>query len=559
MDCHEAVYSNNYYDIIASQSSERPSFQELCTQDLADRYVVLYLNRDEVPPLSVGVYKYINIPKCYTILDQSALEASGIIRVQTQRNLNLFGNGIMIGFIDTGIRYENDIFRNSDGSSRIVAIWDQTDDTGPHPQGFIYGTEYGKREIDYALLQENPQEYVPVTDEIGHGTMMAAIAAGGEDVENDFTGAAPYADIAVVKLKPAKQYLREFYYIREGAVAYQENDVFAAVDYLNKLAALRGEPLVLCIGLGTNQGHRGSGGRLTSYLDDVASMYRRAVCIAVGDEANARHHFYGGVSQGTSERVEINVTEDMSGFVTELWAHSSELFAISVTSPTGEVLPRVSVWNGQQQKQFFLLENTKVVVDYQLGSERSREQLIHIDFENPVRGLWVVEVFPYRISDGNFNMYLPISDFLEEEVYFVRSNPDMTLTVPSSSKIPMAVGGYNSVTNGVYLESGRGYSMDGNIKPDYVAPAVNILTVNQFGRYDRMTGTCAAVAISSGACALLMEWNVFNRGNRFVNSIDLRNQIINGTLKMPNQLYPNREEGYGRLDIYQSILNMRNL
>ena len=231
------------------------------------------------------------------------------------------------------------------------------------------------------------------------------------------------------------------------------------------------------------------------------------------------------------------------------------MFAVSITSPTGEVMPRVSVWNGQQQKQRFLLENTFVIIDYQLGSEKSREQLIHIDFSNPVRGLWQIEVFPYRISDGTFNMYLPITNFLEEDVYFVRSNPDMTLTVPSSAKFPMAVGGYNSVTDGIYIESGRGYSMDGAIKPDFAAPAVNVFSQNKFGQYEGMTGTCAAVAISAGACALLMEWNITHIDNRNVNSVELRNQIINGTRRISNQLFPNREEGYGRLD----VLNMRNL
>lgn len=559
MHCSEAVYSNNYYDIIGSVTIPEPAIENLCQQKISNQYIIYYLNRDEVPPLSIGTYKYINIPKCYTILDQNALEASGITRVQTQRNLELFGDGVLIGFLDTGIQYENDAFRNTDGSSRIVSIWDQSIDTGPHPEGFIYGTEYTKADIDFALQQENPREFVPQRDEIGHGTMLAAIAAGSEDFRHDFIGAAPYADIAMVKLKPAKQYLRDFYYIKDDAVAYQENDIFTAIDYLNKLADKRGEPLVLCIALGTNQGNRGSGGRLTSFLDDIASIPRRAVCIAVGDEANARHHYYGSVSENTSNRVEINVTEDMKGFIVELWGRSSELFAVSLTSPTGEILQRVAVWNGQQQKQRFLLENTVVIIDYQLGSERSREQLIHIKFENPVRGLWIVEVFPYRISDGNFNMYLPISEFLEEEVYFVRSNPDMTITVPSSAKFPMAVGGYNSITNGVYLESGRGYTTEGNIKPDYVAPAVNVMTKNQFGQTDRMTGTSASAAIAAGASALLMEWNIDYIDNRTVNSIELRNQIINGTLKLPNQLFPNREEGYGRLDIYQSILNMRNL
>lgn len=558
MDCQEAVYSNDFYDIILNQS-DVVDLEDICSQYVANRYVIYYLNRALVPPLSVGTYKYINIPRCYTILDQTALESSGITKVQNQRNLRLKGDGILIGFLDTGIQYENSVFRNTDGSSRIVAIWDQSLRSDRPPEGFLYGTEYTKEEIDYALRQENPRDYVRQTDDNGHGTKLAAIAAGSEDAANDFIGAAPYADIAVVKLKPAKEYLRDFYYIRKDAVAYQENDIFTALDYLNRLADKRKQPLVICFGLGTNQGDRGDSSRIASYLDDIASLYGRAVCIAVGSEANARHHFYGNVNENMSERVEINVTEDMRGFTAELWGRFSELFAVSVISPTGEVLPRAPVWNGQQARQNFLLENTTVVVDYQLGSTRSREQLIHMDFQNPSRGIWVVEVFPYRITDGNYHIYLPISDFLEQEVYFIRSNPDTTLTIPSSAEFPMAVAGYNAITGGVYIESGRGYSVDGSIKPDYAAPAVNVFTQNQFGQFDTVTGTSAAAAIAAGACALLMEWNISFMNNPIVNSIELRNQIINGTQRIQNQLYPNREEGYGRLDIYQSILNMRNL
>ena len=101
--------------------------------------------------------------------------------------------------------------------------------------------------------------------------------------------------------------------------------------------------------------------------------------------------------------------------------------------------------------------------------------------------------------------------------------------------------------------------MDGTIKPDFAAPAVEVFTQNKFGRYEKMTGTSAAAAISAGACALLMEWNIDFMDNRTVNSIELRNQIVNGARKLENQLYPNREEGYGRLDLYQTILNMRSV
>ncbi len=560
MNCQDAVYSNDFYDIIISNVDESQEKADLCSQKINGRYTVYYINQEEAPSLTIANYSYSSIPNLYTTLDQLALEESGIIRVQNQKNLELKGRGILIGFVDTGIAYENSGFRNEDGSSRIVAIWDQTRPSENPPEGFIYGTEYEKSDLDYALSQENPRDFVPETDEIGHGTMLASIAAGSEDISNDFIGVAPYADIAMVKLKPAKQNLRDFYYIREGAAAFQENDILAGIDYLNRLAEKRGEPLVICFGLGNSLGDHGGRGRLAEYLDEISVMRRHGVCVAVGNEANARHHYYGTVSDDGLDRIEMNVTKDMEGFQMEIWANAPERFAISIISPTGDVMQSASSVVGQGvQRRFFLLENTTAVVNYQSGGLRRQNQLIHVEFQNPAAGIWVIEVFPVQIYTGNFHVYLPMKDFLMEEVFFLRSNPDTTLTVPSGAALPMTVGGYDAVTGGGYLESGRGYSLDNTINPDFVAPAVNIPAQDNRGNYGRITGTSAAAAIASGASALLLEWNIRYIDNRTVNSVEMKNQIINGTKRMENQLYPNRVEGYGRLDLYQTLLNMRNL
>ncbi|MCM1257522.1 MAG: S8 family peptidase [Roseburia sp.] len=559
MNCQDAVYSNDYYDILVSSVDVVKGGEELCRQKVADYYTVYYVNSADVPPLTIANYYHSSIPKLYTTLDQRSLEESGIIRVQNQRNFELRGRGILIGFVDTGITYTNSAFRNLDGSSRIVAIWDQTRPSETPPYEFIYGTQYLKSDIDYALQQENPLDFVPQVDDNGHGTMLASIAAGSEDLQKDFIGAAPYADIAMVKLKPAKENLREFYYIREGAVAYQENDILAGIDYISRLAEERQQPLVLCIGLGNNQGDHGEGGRLASVLDAMSVRRRHAICVAVGNEANARHHYYGALSPNTSETVEMNVTKNMRGFQMELWANAPEVYALSIISPTGEVLPKVPVYANQQQRLSFLLENTTVIVNYQTGGLRSRNQLIHIEFQNPAPGIWKLEVFPSIIYSGNFHIYLPMTDFLEEEVFFLRSNPDTTLTIPSGAASPISVAGYNAYTDGAYLDSGRGYSLEGTINPDFAAPAVNVYAQNQRGDYVTMTGTSAAAAIASGAAALLLEWNINYMNNPTVNAIEIKNQLINGTRQLPNELYPNRMEGYGRLDLYQTLLRMRNV
>ena len=215
-NCDAFIRSNNTYDIlIARESLEISDDRAECIQNIGEKFVAEYFDRDEVPQLSIKTYGYSIIPKCFGLLDTLALETTGILQLQNQPALSLRGQGIFIGFVDTGISYELPCFRNADGSTRIRSIWDQSIPTGEKntPQGFLYGTEYTQKEINEALEQEHPRELVPVTDEDGHGTMLASIACGSEDLQAGFTGAAPYAELLVVKLKPAKPYLKDFFYI----------------------------------------------------------------------------------------------------------------------------------------------------------------------------------------------------------------------------------------------------------------------------------------------------------------------------------------------------------
>ena len=149
-------------------------------------------------------------------------------------------------------------FRNLDGTTRIAGIWDQTIQDGDPPEGFLYGTEYTEERINAALHSESPQELISSEDTDGHGTFVASVAAGSAESSGQFLGAAPEAVIAMVKLKPAKKYLKEFFAVAEDAHCYQENDILAGLRYLNELARRREMPLVICMAIGTSfGGHNG--------------------------------------------------------------------------------------------------------------------------------------------------------------------------------------------------------------------------------------------------------------------------------------------------------------
>ena len=241
ISCREQILSEDYRDFIVSALQEdlfEASFPNAeCEQRAGQFYKSIYVEAAVADPIGFGKYPYNSVPKCYTLLDTQALEQSGIIQVQNYPTLNLQGSGVLIGFIDTGIDYQNPIFRNLDGSSRIVGIWDQTIQEGQPPEGLLYGREYTQEQIDVALQSDNPLEFVPSRDENGHGTFVASVAAGSASEENQFLGAAPESKIAVVKLKPAKQYLKDNPDVAEGLEAAIRRDFFKLMSAQSQIAA----------------------------------------------------------------------------------------------------------------------------------------------------------------------------------------------------------------------------------------------------------------------------------------------------------------------------------
>lgn len=560
-NCRQQIHSNDYYDFIVPYGVGPEQITVSgCTQRISEDYDIFYFPREGLPSLSIADYSYTTIPKCYGLLDTTALEASGILRMQNQPVLSLKGDGVLIGFIDTGIDYTNKLFRYADGSSRIVRIWDQSITDGETPEGILYGSEYTKEVIDRALASENPYDIVPSRDENGHGTFLAGVACGNEDAEADFIGAAPQAQIAVVKLKEAKQYLREFFFVPEGVPAYQENDIMMGVAYLDYLANVLNMPLVICIALGNSIGSHGKNGPLSGYLNFICTRRRRSIVVAGGNEANSRHHFQGRIAEDMSyEDVEVTVENDMSGFFLEMWANSPELYSVSVISPTGEQIRRVPVRENASETFRFVFEKTVVMIDYRIETREEANQLIYMRFIAPKRGLWVIRVYPENIINGSYNMWLPMAQLTDGKVYFLRSNPEITLTSPSNARQVITVGGYNAVNQSMFADSGRGYTISGEIKPDFAAPAVNIYGPGLRGDYIRFTGTSAAAAVTTGAVAQIMQWALVELNSPRLSNAGIKNMLIRGTGKSNDRSYPNREWGYGTLDVYQAFERLRNV
>jgi subtilisin family serine protease len=558
----QRILSNDYADFILPPYGDMFSLAEAQPDSVFSRIwsstYAVYVNRLSIPPLNLSDYSYRTIPKCYGLMDESSLEQCGILTMQNYPNLNLKGQGVALGFVDTGINYDNPAFLSETGESRIYSIWDQTLQTGTPPEGFSYGSEFTREQINAALSSQAPYDLVPTRDETGHGTFLASVAAGSPNEEADFTGAAPLSDLVMVKVKEAKPYLKEYYRIPQDSAAYQENDLMLAVLYLLSKAEAMGKPMVICFSMGSSQGDHTGTSPLSDFLNYCAANRGIAVVVCTGNEADSQHHYQGLViGQNAYEDVELRVGENSGGFTMELWASYPNQYTISFISPSGETVPRIPARLGQSDLFSFIFEPTRIAVDYELAETRSGAELIQVRFADPSPGVWKIRIYGSDTNLGTYDMWLPIRAFLEQDTYFLRPNPYITLTEPAAADLAITVGAYLASDVSLYLESGRGFTRSGRIKPDFLAPGVNIQGTIYPGRFESLSGTSIAAAIASGAVAQLFTW-AFTLGNdRNISASVIKNYFIRGADRKSFLQYPNEEWGYGSLNLYQTFERLR--
>ncbi|MBQ4522034.1 MAG: S8 family peptidase [Lachnospiraceae bacterium] len=447
-----------------------------------------------------------------------------------------------------GIEYTLDCFKNADNTTRILSIWDQADVSGTAPESFGYGSEYSQKQINRALERENPYEHVPSIDEDGHGTYLASVAAGNSP---DFQGAAPLSNLVVVKLKEAKPHLKQFFRINEEAKAYQENDIILAMKYINEIAIKLQRPVVYLLGLGSSSGPHDGTGPLNDYISSLSNQLSNVVVVAAGNEGAARHHYQGNANDEVTGKVEINVGEEETGFSMELWGEPYGIYQVTITSPLGKRDGPFALNAISGDIVRYALENTVVNIDYSIIGAATERPVILIRFQNPTPGIWMIEVESQYNTSSEFNIWLPITQFLSGDTYFLRPNPDVTLTDPGSNKDAIVVSGYNHENDSFYLRSSRGFTLDERIKPDFAAPAVDISGINRNGDVVMRSGTSAAAAITAGAVALFLQWAIVEGNVTYITASRVRADFIRGARKPENVELPSQLFGWGFLDLYR--------
>lgn len=580
-DCSSLIVSEETGDYIIEYNSlyfEQIQRQDgVCISCINDTWCILYTNYPGSRNINIQ-QGYYSVPKLYGLMDTTSFDASGITATLNQPLLNVRGQGVLIGFLDTGIDYLREDFKASGGRTRIAAVWDQTiqsvnyeEDTGEaagteqydreQAQGMVqYGTVYTREDINAALAAEregqNPYDIVPSRDENGHGTFLAGVAAASETA--DYIGAAPEAEILMVKLKPAKKYLRDFYLLPERVEAYSETDMMMGVRFLQQYAIREKKPLVICVGLGTASGSRTGALPFADLLNTLARQVNTVVVTCTGNEANNRTHTSGlAVSDTEPSEIEITVGADERGFVMEIWAESLDILSVAITSPSGERISRIPARIDTGGVYNFLLERSQVAVDYRVVESASGYEVIFMRFINPAQGIWKIHVYSLTNIVGRYNAWLPLKQFLSGDTYFLNSNPSTTLTEPGAAERVISVGAYNHITDASYVASGRGYTATGLVKPDFVAPGVDVYGVRAGGGYTTRTGTSVAAAHAAGAAALLLTWGVTDGNLPYMGTNEVKSVLIRGAKRENNTVYPNNIYGYGKMDVIEAFYKLR--
>ena len=528
------------WDVIVKYSGDISGLAQagIRVEPMVNEYAILTVPESLIDRLSeLPQIEYVEKPKRLFFAINQAKSASCVNLVQQGSSI-LTGRGVLVAVIDSGIDYFHNDFRNNNGTTRIVKLWDQTLER-------VFTAE----EINAALAGGNRAEarrLVPSTDISGHGTAVASIAAGnGRDGNGQYRGVAFESPLLVVKLG-----------VPQESGFPRTTELMRAVNFAVQQAVELQMPLAINLSFGNTYGSHDGTSLLETFLDDISNYGKTVIVVGTGNEGVGGGHISGVLTMSRPEEIELSVGGYQQSFSVQLWKSYADLFDISIITPSGEVIGPISSRLGPQTINY---RNTRILLYYGKPGPYSVAQEIYLDFL-PIdtyieSGIWRFRLTPRQIVEGKYDLWLPSAGVLSQSTRFLRPTPETTLTIPSTASKVISVGAYDDTYQSYADFSGRGFTRRTNqVKPDISAPGVGIIAAKAGGGYETVTGTSFATPFVTGGSALLMQWGIVDGRDPFLFGEKIKAYLIRGARPLPGVTrYPNPELGYGALCISDSL------
>lgn len=524
--------------------------------ELAAGYAVLVVPESRIEQVStMEQIVYIEKPKRLFFASNMARAASCLSTIQTSSGSGtggvgagagvisglesgLTGRGVLVAVIDSGIDYFHPDFRNPDGTTRIGLLADQDRDRIYTREEINAALETGSRTSALAL--------VPSTDPSGHGTAVAAIAAGnGREGNGVYRGVAYESELMVVKLGTP---LTDSF--------PRTTQLMKALDLVVRRAQDMNRPLAVNISFGNTYGSHDGTSLLETFINDMSGIGRNVIVAGTGNEGTGAGHRAGSLVMGQEENAQLSIAPYETGMGVQLWKSYVDQFSIRLVTPSGEIIGPIDSRLGPQTLRY---GGTQILIYYGKPSPFSRAQEVYFDFL-PVRdyldsGIWTFRLTPERIVTGRYDMWLPSRGILNPSTRFLRPVPETTLTIPSTAANVISVGAYDDSYRAYADFSGRGFTRQtGQVKPDLAAPGVDIVTARRGGGYEAVTGTSFAAPFVTGSAALLMQWGILQGNDPFLYGEKVKAYFTRGARHLPGyDVWPNERLGYGTLCVRDSL------
>lgn len=551
-------YVAQYQGDIISQSIKNPYIYATI---IDDKYAIVSIpvnNSIDTIQKDIPAIVFIKRGYIYTLETITVMTAANINLLHLDNPLSLFGNGVLVGLVDTGIDYLNPEFMFKNGETRIHRIWDQTLPTDTTNQNVPFGVEYTKEQITDAINASksggNPYDIVNSKDTIGHGTSMASVI-GATGINPNLQGAAPNCEFAVVKLAP---YINPPLKTRENLPIFDLTSISSAITYLVNYALNINTPMVVYIPLGSNLGNHNGEGILEDIIDTLSINRGIVMVTGSGNQANKGYHTSGMLSNpGDFNNVQLYISPEQKNLLLEFWISEPHKLSLSILSPSGESTGVIPSTLNSQDTNTFIFEQTTAKISYSIPEQLSGDELITVFLDNIQSGTWTFKLNADYTLNGVFNAWIPQEGITVGNTQFLSPIPYNTVTSPGTSKYIITVACYNQNNDNIVISSGTA-SLNNIINVlDLAAGGVNVQTIGANSTtISIVNGTSVSAAVVAGACALLLEWGIINGNDPNIYSQSIKYYLTGGTRKRSGDVYPNPQWGFGILDMIKVFRNM---